>query len=169
MLFQIYMCVCYLLVLRLINQNIGLNCVFYKSSLNSCFNKNIRIIMSLSVSGLDCPQNKLMHAPFDIIHPAQVQLPKSSKQVPKAAFNLSKLSVWLRRGCLDPCVWLSLTGWHLGCAMGTLCTLHQLPCSERWEQESREWGLGGFPSTDELTLLPAQCWITLTSMTDHKD
>lgn len=76
-------------------------------------------MMGLPVSGLDCPQNKLMHVPSDIIHPVQVQLPKSSKQVPKAAFNLSKLSVWLRRECLDPCVCLSLTGWHLGWAMGT--------------------------------------------------
>lgn len=60
--------------------------------------------MSLPVSGLDCPQNKLRHVPSDIIHPAQAQLPKSSKQVPKAAFHVSKLSVWLRRVCLDPCV-----------------------------------------------------------------
>lgn len=82
--------------------------------------------MSLPVSGLDCPQNKLMLVPSDIIHPAQVQLPKSSKPVPKAAFNLSILSVQLRRGGLDLCVSLSLAGWHLGCAMGTQCSP---PCS----------------------------------------
>lgn len=121
--------------------------------------------MSLAVRGLDCPQNKLMHVPSDIIHPAQVQLPESSKQVPKAAFNLSKLSVWLRRGCLDPCVSLSLTA-GTGVLMCTqcspACTLHQLLLL-RGESRRAQQGLGAFLAQINWVPSPAQCWITLTA------
>lgn len=127
-------------------------------------------MMSLAVSGLDCPQNKLMHVPSDIIHPAQVQLPESSKQVPKAAFNLSKLSEWLRRGCLDPCVSLSLTAgtWGLMCTQcSPACPSISSSCSGGRAGEHTV-GSGGFPSSDQLSPFTSPVLEHSHCMTDPK-